>query len=71
MVKSGLLFFNLLVFVLVDKNSKVWVIWFVWEEIYVVEGSDWFWWYGLDMIMLANDDIFFDKGFRAYLLVMY
>jgi alpha-amylase/alpha-mannosidase (GH57 family) len=54
-----------------DKGGKAWAIWSAWEEIYAAEGSDWFWWYGLDMTTPANDDTPFDKGFRAHLTGMY
>jgi len=38
-------------------------------EIYAAEGSDWFWWYGLDQGM-GNDEIF-DDAFRAALKRVY
>ncbi len=40
-----------------------------WEEIYVAEGSDWFWWYGDDHNS-ANDDMF-DNMFRRQLINVY
>jgi alpha-amylase/alpha-mannosidase (GH57 family) len=35
------------------------------SEIYAAEGSDWFWWYGLDQNM--GDDMVFDAAFRGTL----
>ncbi len=40
-----------------------------WEEIYVAEGSDWFWWYGNDFSSENDDD--FDHLFRAHLKEVY
>lgn len=40
-----------------------------WEEIYIAEGSDWFWWYG-EPNDSGHDDIF-DKLFRAHLQNVY
>lgn len=37
-----------------------------WEEIYIAEGSDWFWWYG-DQFH-TEQDVEFDRLFRAHLL---
>lgn len=37
-----------------------------WEELYVAEGSDWFWWYG-DDFSSANDEAF-DLLFRTHLM---
>ncbi len=39
------------------------------SEIYAAEGSDWFWWYGLDQNM-GNDEVF-DEGFRGTLARAY
>lgn len=36
-----------------------------WEEIYIAEGSDWYWWYG-DEFSTANDENF-DRLFRRHL----
>jgi alpha-amylase/alpha-mannosidase (GH57 family) len=36
-----------------------------WEEIYIAEGSDWFWWYGDDFS--SNNDAEFDRLFRLHL----
>jgi len=69
--KSGLARPNPLAPAPADTDSKAWRIWAAWEEIYAAEGSDWFWWYGLDMTTPANDDTPFDKGFRAHLVGMY
>src|SRR5205085_2357843 len=40
-----------------------------WEEIYVAEGSDWFWWYGDDHAC-AQDGLF-DELFRKHLQNVY
>lgn len=40
-----------------------------WEEIYIAEGSDWFWWFGDDHSS-AQDDLF-DQLFRKHLLNVY
>lgn len=40
-----------------------------WEEIYIAEGSDWFWWYG-DDFNSSQDDIF-DLAFRTRLKNVY
>jgi alpha-amylase/alpha-mannosidase (GH57 family) len=37
----------------------------IWKQIYIIEGSDWFWWYGED----PNGD--FDKLFRMHLTNFY
>ncbi len=37
-----------------------------WEELYIAEGSDWFWWYG-DDFSSANDETF-DLLFRTHLM---
>jgi alpha-amylase/alpha-mannosidase (GH57 family) len=37
-----------------------------WKQIYIAEGSDWFWWYGED-----SQDAPFDKLFRAHLSNFY
>lgn len=39
------------------------------EEIYIAEGSDWFWWYGPEHISENNPD--FDYLFRSHLLKIY
>jgi len=36
-----------------------------WEEIYVAEGSDWFWWFGEDFT--SDNDSEFDRLFRTHL----
>ncbi len=36
-----------------------------WEEIYIAEGSDWFWWYGDDFSSETDED--FDRIFRMHL----
>jgi len=40
-----------------------------WEEIYVAEGSDWFWWYGDDFS--SDNDAEFDRLFRTHLMNVY
>lgn len=40
-----------------------------WEEVYIAEGSDWFWWYG-DEFSSSHDDIF-DALFRKHLMNVY
>jgi alpha-amylase/alpha-mannosidase (GH57 family) len=40
-----------------------------WEELYIAEGSDWFWWYG-DPNFSAQDDLF-DEQFRLHLQNVY
>lgn len=40
-----------------------------WEEIYIAEGSDWFWWFGDDH-SCAQDDLF-DQLFRKHLQNVY
>ncbi|MDT8271944.1 MAG: glycoside hydrolase family 57 protein [Desulfomonilia bacterium] len=36
-----------------------------WEEIYIAQGSDWFWWYGEDFTTENDED--FDRLFRLHL----
>ena len=40
-----------------------------WEDIYVAEGSDWFWWYGPDF--QTDSDLIFDALFRGRLQSVY
>jgi alpha-amylase/alpha-mannosidase (GH57 family) len=40
-----------------------------WEEIYIAEGSDWFWWYG-DGNSSSHDDLF-DMKFRTHIKNVY
>ena len=40
-----------------------------WEEIYIAEGSDWFWWYGDDRT--SGQDDLFDDLFRRHLRNVY
>ena len=40
-----------------------------WEEIYIAEGSDWFWWYGDDHS--SGNDEAFDELFRTHLMNVY
>lgn len=37
-----------------------------WEEIYIAEGSDWFWWYGDEFSSAHKEE--FDRLFRAHLM---
>jgi len=40
-----------------------------WEELYIAEGSDWFWWYGDDRSCLQDAE--FDRLFRQHLKNVY
>ncbi len=40
-----------------------------WEELYVAEGSDWFWWFGASQ--QSRQDALFDEMFRLHLLRIY
>jgi alpha-amylase/alpha-mannosidase (GH57 family) len=40
-----------------------------WEEVYIAEGSDWFWWYGEDHS--SAQDALFDSLFRTHLQNVY
>lgn len=40
-----------------------------WREIYIAEGSDWFWWYGDEH--RGTDNHLFDKMFRSHLIRVY
>src|SRR5205823_4512365 len=40
-----------------------------WEELYIAEGSDWFWWYGEDHS--SDQDALFDYLFRKHLQNIY
>ncbi len=40
-----------------------------WEELYIAEGSDWFWWYGDDHS--SAQDALFDQLFRKHLINVY
>ncbi|HEX2897067.1 MAG TPA: glycoside hydrolase family 57 protein, partial [candidate division Zixibacteria bacterium] len=50
-----------------DFDSKI--IESAWREIYVAEGSDWFWWYGDEH--RGPDNHLFDKMFRSHLVRVY
>lgn len=39
------------------------------QQMYLAEGSDWFWWYGADQD--SGNDAYFDEGFRALLRNVY
>jgi alpha-amylase/alpha-mannosidase (GH57 family) len=69
--RSGLPRYNPLADPPEDKGSYEYKVYMAWEEMYAAEGSDWFWWFGQDMITPANDDTPFDRGFRAHLSGMY
>jgi hypothetical protein len=47
----------------IDKNSLAW------QEFYIAEGSDWFWWYGDDHS--SDNDAEFDLLFRKHLKNVY
>ncbi len=40
-----------------------------WEELYIAEGSDWFWWFGASQ--QSRQDSLFDEMFRLHLLRVY
>ena len=40
-----------------------------WESLYIAEGSDWFWWYGLDQD--STVDYYFDQAFKELLRMVY
>ena len=40
-----------------------------WEEIYIAEGSDWYWWFGEDRT--SGQDYLFDEMFRSHLANVY
>lgn len=40
-----------------------------WREIYIAEGSDWFWWFGDEHVGPNNDD--FDRLYRSHLANVY
>jgi alpha-amylase/alpha-mannosidase (GH57 family) len=46
-------------------------VYHAYDSIYAAEGSDWFWWYGIDQTTPSNDDSPFDRAFRSQLLGMY
>lgn len=54
-----------------EKNDEVTADKFAraWEEIYIAEGSDWFWWYGDDHS--SAQDALFDYLFRRHLQNVY
>ena len=52
-----------------NKNPKSKVLKSAWEEIYIAEGSDWFWWFG-EGNTSSHDDIF-DWQFRLHLQNVY
>ena len=39
------------------------------QQMYLAEGSDWFWWYGADQD--SGNDAYFDEGYRALLSSVY
>jgi alpha-amylase/alpha-mannosidase (GH57 family) len=69
--RSGIPRYNPLADPPTDKGSYEYKVYMSWEEMYAAEGSDWFWWFGQDMITPANDDTPFDRGFRAHLAGVY
>ncbi len=52
-------------------NSSAYNAYMAWESMYAAQGSDWFWWFGLDMTSPSNDDSGFDGVFRSLLTAMY
>jgi alpha-amylase/alpha-mannosidase (GH57 family) len=52
-----------------SKNPDPVVLESAWEEIYIAEGSDWFWWFGDDHH--AQNKIEFDSLFRYHLVRVY
>ena len=69
--RSGIPRYNPLADPPADHGSYEYLVYKAWEEMYAAEGSDWFWWFGSDMITPANDDTPFDRGFRAHLAGVY
>ncbi len=53
------------------KGSKAWYAKMAWEEMYAAEGSDWFWWYGMDQTTSSSDDSPFDLGFITHINNIY
>ena len=55
-----------------DPSSPLqYAIFQAYELMYAAEGSDWFWWYGVDQTTPSNDDSPFDRAFRSQLQGMY
>jgi len=54
-----------------DQSSLAYEIFRAFDQMYAAEGSDWFWWYGVDQTTPSNDDSPFDRAFRSQLLGMY
>lgn len=54
-----------------QSAELAWTIYQTWDLLYAAEGSDWFWWYGVDQTTPSNDDSPFDRAFRSQLLGMY
>ena len=52
-------------------SGLLWEIWKAFDLMYAAEGSDWFWWYGIDQTTPSNDDSPFDRAFRSQLLGVY
>jgi alpha-amylase/alpha-mannosidase (GH57 family) len=53
------------------KGTKAWYARMAWEEMYAAEGSDWFWWYGMDQTTASGDDSPFDLAFITHLNTIY
>ncbi|MGM0575932.1 MAG: carbohydrate-binding module family 20 domain-containing protein [Myxococcota bacterium] len=53
------------------SEALPWAIYQAWDLMYAAEGSDWFWWYGVDQTTPSNDDSPFDRAFRSQLLGVY
>ncbi|MBN1909047.1 MAG: hypothetical protein JW818_04850 [Pirellulales bacterium] len=58
-----------LVQVSADKSKSREAIRRAWEELYIAEGSDWFWWFGDDHS--SAQDTLFDRLFRSHLQNVY
>ncbi len=52
--------------ILLSKNDSIIK---AWEEIFIAEGSDWFWWFGDDHVTHYKDE--FDRLFRLHLKNVY
>jgi alpha-amylase/alpha-mannosidase (GH57 family) len=52
------------------RGTKAWYAYKAWEAMYAAEGSDWFWWYGVDQTAPAGEEPF-DLAFRSHLENIY
>jgi len=53
------------------KGTAAYYAYMTWESMYAAQGSDWFWWFGIDQTSPSNDDSGFDQVFRALLTAVY